>query len=81
MLKSVYSASADHFENHGQPQRYLDTKQAASYLGLSRQYLEIGRHKDIGPRYVKLAHAVRYRIDDLDEYMESHFRRHTGEVG
>lgn len=58
---------------------YLNTKQASNYLGLSRQFLEIARHKGSGPRYIKLARAVRYRRTDLDAWMADRLQRHTGE--
>jgi predicted DNA-binding transcriptional regulator AlpA len=64
----------------GPTQKYFDTKTAATYLGLSRQYLEIGRHSGYGPSYVKLARAVRYRKSDLDEWMAGQLRQHTAEV-
>lgn len=63
----------------GSAKQYLDTKTAATYLDLSRQYLEIGRHAGYGPPYVKLARAVRYRKSDLDGWMESHLRQHSAE--
>jgi predicted DNA-binding transcriptional regulator AlpA len=59
--------------------RYFNTKQAAFYLGLSTQYLEIARHKGHGPQYIKLAKAVRYRVDDLDDWMADHIQHHTAE--
>jgi hypothetical protein len=63
----------------GPTQKYFDTKTAATYLVLSRQYLEIGRYSGYGPPYVKLARAVRYRKSDLDEWMASQLRQHTAE--
>ncbi len=40
---------------------YLTTVEAANYLKLSRQFLEIARHRGdgSGPQYIKLARAVR----------------------
>jgi predicted DNA-binding transcriptional regulator AlpA len=60
------------------PAEYLDTKQAAAYLGLSHQFLEIARHRrdGSGPHYLKLPRAVRYRRDDLDAWMEQHRQGH-----
>jgi predicted DNA-binding transcriptional regulator AlpA len=66
-------------DNFLNAREYLDTIQCASYLGLSRQFLEIARHKGDGPPYVKLARAVRYRREDLDDWMAQHLRQHTGE--
>ena len=60
--------------------QYLNTKQAATHLGLSTQYMEIARHKGDGPQYIKLAKAVRYRVEDLDAWMADHIRKHTADV-
>jgi predicted DNA-binding transcriptional regulator AlpA len=51
---------------------YLTTQQAAKYVGLSEEYLEIARHKKdgSGPEYIKLPKVVRYRRADLDKWME-----------
>ena len=62
------------------PPRYFNTKQAAFYLGLSHQYLEIARHKGGGPQYIKLAKAVRYRLEDLDDWMDNHIQKHTADT-
>lgn len=51
---------------------YFTTKQAADYLGMSTQFLEIARHKGNGPPYIKLRRAVRYKRSELDEWMLSH---------
>jgi predicted DNA-binding transcriptional regulator AlpA len=62
------------------PSPYVNTKQAAEYLGLSHQYLEIARHKGGGPQYIKLAKAVRYRVEDLDDWMGTHTQKHTADT-
>jgi excisionase family DNA binding protein len=53
---------------------YLTTTEAAQYLKLSRQFLEVARHRGdgSGPSYIKLARAVRYRRSALDEWMAAH---------
>ena len=50
---------------------YLTTKQAAVYLGVSRQFLEIARLKGHGPRFCKpeCSRLVRYYVPDLDAWM------------
>ena len=60
---------------------YLTTKEAASYLGVSRQTLEIGRHKGTGPSYCRPIHGrlVRYFRPDLDAWMQGARRQHTAE--
>lgn len=51
---------------------YLDTAQAAVYLGMSQDWLAKARSEGYGPPYVKLSDsrggAVRYRRADLNEF-------------
>jgi hypothetical protein len=61
-------------------QHYLTTAQAAQYLGFSRQFLEIARHKGGGPKYLKFSRAIRYHLAELDEWMLSHRRQHTAQT-
>lgn len=63
--------------------QYLTTKQAAKYLGVSRQTLEIGRCKGSGPIYCRPSNSrlVRYFLPDLDAWMQANRRKHTGEHG
>lgn len=62
---------------------YLCTQQAAQYLQVSTQWLEIGRVKGYGPPYIKLSRMVRYKTSDLDEWMSNHRQGNTleGKVG
>lgn len=53
---------------------YMDTRAAADYLGVSYQFLTIGRHKRTGPPYIKLASAIRYKRSDLDAWMAARRR-------
>lgn len=52
-------------------QQFLTTPQAAEYIGLHKSTLDTWRCRGEGPRFVKLGRAVRYRIKDLDAYIES----------
>lgn len=54
---------------------FLDTKQAAYYLGLSRRTLEKMRSARCGPRYRKHGRAVRYHIADLDRWSDVQTRQ------
>jgi len=47
---------------------YLNTKQAAEYLGLKYGTLHGWRFNGTGPKYIKMGGAVRYRIDDLEDF-------------
>ncbi|MHC2676814.1 putative DNA-binding transcriptional regulator AlpA [Bradyrhizobium diazoefficiens] len=57
-----------------QTTEYLTTVEAAAYIKLSRQYLELARHRGDGkgPPFIKLARAVRYRRSALDAWMAKH---------
>lgn len=62
-------------------QHVVDTKQAALYLGLSKNTLEAWRSRGGGPAYIKYPRAVRYRITDLDEFMANGVRSNTSQSG
>lgn len=63
---------------------YMDSATAASYLGMSKQYLEIGRCKGYGPPFVKVTNgpngAVRYRKSALDQFMAERERQPDAEA-
>ena len=50
------------------PQRRLNTRDAAAYLGVKPGTLEVWRSIGRGPRYMKLGTRVLYEIADLDTY-------------
>lgn len=61
-------------------QNLVDEKVAAEILGLAVQTLRNWRCCRRGPRYVKLGRAVRYHLEDLDEFVqESRIRRDGGD--
>ena len=50
--------------------KLLNTKQAAEYLGINRDTLAVWRcNKTYTLRYVKVGHLVKYRINDLDDFI------------
>lgn len=55
----------------------LRTKDAARYLDLSKPTLEAWRCRGSGPVFVKLGKAVRYRKQDLDDFLTSRLRQNT----
>lgn len=59
---------------------FLSTAQAAHYVGLSRRTLEKMRVKGGGPKYRKHGRYVRYHIDDLDAWSQSHAKRSTSDA-
>ncbi len=62
----------------GEP-RYLDTRQAGAYVGLSVKTLEKLRVTGRGPRYAKAGRRVIYDRRDLDEWVAERKRGFTGE--
>ncbi len=58
---------------------FLNTAQAAFFVGLSRQALEKMRRQGRGPRFRKHGRYVRYHIADLEAGAEGQSRSTTGE--
>ena len=54
------------------PREYLDTEEAARFLGLSATALEHWRTRREGPPFVKVGRAVRYSIAELRDFMSAH---------
>jgi len=60
----------------------LNTTQAASFLGLSKAFLERDRWAGAKVPFIKIGdRAVRYRIEDLQTYIESRIRSSTSDNG
>lgn len=60
---------------------FLNTAQAAFYIGLSRRTLEKMRLTGDGPRFRKHGRYVRYHINDLDAWSEGEGRSSTSDPG
>lgn len=60
--------------------QFLKRQQAAEYLNVKRSTLEAWATRGGGPAFVKLGRAVRYRISDLEKFIESRIRQNTSEV-
>ncbi|ARO88284.1 helix-turn-helix domain-containing protein [Nitrosospira lacus] len=60
----------------------LNTTQAAHYLGLSKAFLERDRWAGARVPFIKIgSRAVRYRLQDLEYYIESCIRKSTSDTG
>lgn len=58
----------------------LTTEEAAAYLGgLKKNTLEGHRVRGEGCRFVKIGRLVRYKIEDLDSYIEAQTRTSTSQ--
>lgn len=59
---------------------WVNAKEAARRLGLSKSYLAQLRTKGGGPRFRRFGRAVRYQIKDLNEWAASKTQSSTSEV-
>lgn len=58
----------------------LNTKEAATYLGVSKAFLERDRWAGARIPFIRVgSRTVRYRRTDLEEYLDSRIRRSTSE--
>jgi hypothetical protein len=60
---------------------FLNTEQAAFYLGLSARKLQQMRGTDTGPRFRRHSRYVRYHIDDLDGWSKGMRHQEGGDAG
>lgn len=62
------------------PRALLKQNQAASLLGVSERTLECWRSRGGGPPFVKISRrAVRYRRQDIDQWVGERVQRSTSE--
>lgn len=52
--------------------RKLNTIEAAAYLGIRPNTLEVWRVKHKGPRYAKIGRRVLYDLEELEAYFAAH---------
>ncbi len=78
-LGRVDDRGADEPDPPADGSAHLTTSEAADYLRMSKQFLEIARHRGDGPPYIKLSRAVRYHRPSLDQWMLERQRNHTAE--
>jgi len=57
----------------------LRTLEAAKILGLRKSTLESWRCRGGGPSFVRLGGAIRYRQEDLDQFIDENVHRNTSE--
>jgi hypothetical protein len=72
--------ACDLAEQAGEPDTLISTKQLAAWLGTSAEWCEIGRHKDYGPRFLRLGpNIVRYRVADVVAWLRERTFQNTAE--
>jgi predicted DNA-binding transcriptional regulator AlpA len=57
----------------------LTTKQAATYIGLSKSTLDHYRTAGQGPRFIKLGRKILYDTVDLDRWIDQHKQSSTSD--
>ncbi len=58
----------------------LSTIQVAAWFGVSKQWLEIGRHEGYGPPFVRVGpNRIRYRRGDVRRWLLTRVHRSTSE--
>jgi predicted DNA-binding transcriptional regulator AlpA len=66
----------------GNPDDLLKTRAVADWLGVSTQWLEIGRSKGYGPPFVRFSpRRVRYRRGDILKWLKERTYRSTAGYG
>ena len=56
----------------------VDEKRAAKMLGFTRRFLQARRIRGGGPPFIKISpRAVRYRLTDLEQWVEARVRINT----
>jgi hypothetical protein len=66
-------------QQEADPDQLLTTQQTAAIIGMSDQWLEVGRIKGYGPRYIRLApKIIRYRRGDLRAWLKQRARMFGG---
>jgi hypothetical protein len=51
-------------------ERLLTPEEVRTLFKLPLETLAARRYRNVGPKYVKVGHLVRYRLRDLDEYLK-----------
>ena len=59
----------------------LDEKQAAALLRVTTKALQGWRYRGGGPRFVKAGRCVRYRLEDLQGFVQAALRTSTSDPG
>jgi excisionase family DNA binding protein len=61
-------------------EKLLTQKEVAHRLGISERTLERHRVTGTGPRWARLGRLVRYRVSDLEQWVEASLRTSTSDL-
>lgn len=62
------------------PEPYVDSRAAAAFLGQAIQTLHQWRFRGTGPKFYKSGRSVRYRISDLEAWLNARAFTSTAEA-
>ena len=54
------------------PTASVESAAAAPMIGVEPETLKLWRRKGIGPAYVKFGNRVRYRVSDIEAWLDAH---------
>jgi Helix-turn-helix domain len=74
-------ATVDHFNLPDDSDVLLDEKQTARCIKNSPSTLQKWRVRGVGPAFLKINGAVRYRVGDLKDWLASKRRISTADIG
>jgi excisionase family DNA binding protein len=57
----------------------FNTREAADYLGVRSGTLEAWRIRGGGPLFIKMGRSIRYRLEDLQRFIEENIKSSTSE--
>ena len=77
--KKAINGEGEVFIMKDEPARYLDTREAAQYLGLSNRTLDRYRVTGEGPVFHKFGSRIRYAQADLEEWATARRMRSTSD--
>ena len=64
----------------GAPDDLFATRELADWLGVSTQWVEIGRHRGYGPRFQRIGpRMIRYRREDVLAWLRERTHKSTAE--
>jgi predicted DNA-binding transcriptional regulator AlpA len=52
--------------------RTIDERDASPYIGYTKAALRAWRRQGRGPAYIRINRSIRYRIQDLDDWLQRH---------
>jgi len=58
--------------------QHITEKEAATYLGMSPQWLRKGRANAFGPKFQKFGGAIRYNLEELKRWTDASSPTFTG---